>query len=82
MHLTQPTRLLFQALTGLWELQPSGREQTTSLGLPELEWRAACGSGRGSLRKKLCMAELSLVAWGAREVISVSLGGSKPDGLG
>lgn len=28
------------------------------------------------------MADLSLVAWAAREVISVSWGGSKPGGLG
>lgn len=37
---------------------------------------------RGNQRRKLFMAGLSLTACAAREVISVSWGGSKPDGPG
>lgn len=48
------------------------REQTASLWLPELEWRF--GVSR-NLRRKLCVAELSSMAWAPREVvISVSWG--------
>lgn len=78
---TQPTLFLFRALWPSGSCSLPAREQAASLWLPELQWR--CGIAGRRLRKNIFMAELSLMAWAAREVvISLSWGGAKPDGLG